>query len=318
MRTPQASSAPGNAPPCGSSLRLAADSWKRWFMPSDATNSIVQPVASGEPPPMRGGTDAAFIHSRLDDLALTPTEFRVYCHAHRRANGAGGIYFESIPNCAKHCRINVKTARKIMARLQERGLLMLVTEPRGDTKTYRITYLEEWTPLPNEYRGIQAGRVSKRQGTPTKRIPPTRVSEWEATPTTGIPPKVIPLRFSLEGTPMKGEATPRCATPQAGPVRREVWKVLTDRERLEKAIGEERAKAKPDAQVLLALKAELKTINAELRARHPQDQPKDGTLVTSARPRASTKELKSFEPSPELAESFRKGARAAVAAATSK
>jgi hypothetical protein len=228
-------------------MRLAADSWKRWFMPSDSTNSIVQPVATGEPPQLRSGTDAAFIHSQLDDLALTPTEFRVYCHANRRANGAGGIYFESIPNCARHCRINVKTARKIMATLQERGLLMLVTEPRGETKTYRITYLEEWTPLPNEYRGIQAGRVSKRQGTPTKPIPPTRVSEWEATPTTGIPPKVLPLRFSLEGTPMKGEATLRCGTPQAGPSRREAWKVLADRERLEKAISEERAKAKPDA-----------------------------------------------------------------------
>jgi hypothetical protein len=94
--------------------------------------------------------------------------------------------------------------------------------------------------------------------------------------------------------------------------------VLADRERLEKAISEERAKAKPDAQILSALKVELKAINAELCALHPQDQPKDGTLATSARPRASTKELKSFEPSPELAESFRKGARAAVAAATSK
>lgn len=32
-------------------------------------------------------TSAAFIHSKLDEAGLSPTQFRVYCHFVRRANG---------------------------------------------------------------------------------------------------------------------------------------------------------------------------------------------------------------------------------------
>lgn len=186
-------------------------------MPSYDAN-ISQGGTTPRPAQAQNGTSPAFIHSKLDELKLTPVQFRVYCHATRRAGGADGMYFESVPNCARHCKIRIPTARKAIAKLVDLGLLKLLSEPTGETKTYRVTFIEEWPPLPIGYPGIQTGGVSKREGSPTNRIPSPQVSKWEATPTNRVPPKVIPLSLSLEGNPMKGEAAPASTTPEPGKI----------------------------------------------------------------------------------------------------
>ena len=138
-------------------------------------------------------TSPAFIHSKLDDAGLSPNQFRVYCHIVRRAGGIGGTYFESAPNCAAHCKVHIKTLRPVIAELLALNLIQLVDDPPGRSKTYRVTSLEEWQPLPNGYPGIKLGRVSKRVGTPPNPIP--------GTPPNPIPTKVIPVRSSLEVNP---------------------------------------------------------------------------------------------------------------------
>lgn len=132
----------------------------------------------------------AFIHSALDDAGLTPNQFRLYCHAVRRAGGTSGTFWESIQNSAALCKIHVKTARKAVAVLLDLNLIQLAEHRNGRPKVYRITNLDEWKPLPIGYPGIKLGRVSKWKGTPTNRIPPTLPNP--------IPPKVIP-----EGNPLK-------------------------------------------------------------------------------------------------------------------
>lgn len=202
-------------------------------------------------------TQAAFIHSRLDDLGLTLQEFRVYCHAVRRAGSDGG-YYESVPNCAKHCRIKLTTARAALQRLTTLGLLKLVDTPSGKTWTYRITPLEEWAdPVPRTDGVSQTDGVPQGDGVSGS----DPVPQTDATPPisgTGTPPfrgttKVIP-----KGNPSKGERPP---------AELEDWQLEKDIERLRRMITREADKATPNQQVLLGLRSRLKLLRAEVARR---------------------------------------------------
>lgn len=103
-------------------------------MPSYDAN-ISQGGTTPRPAQAQNGTSPAFIHSKLDELKLTPVQFRVYCHATRRAGGADGMYFESVPNCARHCKIRIPTARKAIAKLVDLGLLKLLAQ-------YELSHIE--------------------------------------------------------------------------------------------------------------------------------------------------------------------------------
>jgi len=153
--------------------------------------------------PAKEKTSPVFVHSALDDAGLTATQFRVYCHIARRTGGLMGTFYESAPRCAAHCGVNVKTLRTAIADLLERHLIELVNYQNGHTKVFRLTSVEDWGPLPTGYPGTQLGRVSKREGTPTKRIPGTLPSSIPGTPTNRIPPKVLPVRTSLKDSPRK-------------------------------------------------------------------------------------------------------------------
>lgn len=56
-------------------------------------------------------SNIAFIPVALDEMELTPVEFRVYCHLSRRSNKAAHGAWPSIPNIAKHCKIGVDGVR---------------------------------------------------------------------------------------------------------------------------------------------------------------------------------------------------------------
>lgn len=90
---------------------------------------------------IRNETDyGAFIPSFLDDYGLSPYEFRVYAHVLRRAGG--GKCWESIPNMAKHCRMNEKTTRRAIQRLIDLRMIRPQLRP-GKSTEYIITALFE-------------------------------------------------------------------------------------------------------------------------------------------------------------------------------
>ncbi|MBC7882699.1 MAG: helix-turn-helix domain-containing protein [Anaerolineae bacterium] len=90
-----------------------------------------------------------FIHSAFDELGLTTSEFRVYCHLARRAkNGCCRPGHDSI---AKICRLEVKTVRRVIEALAKRQLLK-VEHRQGDTNVYHLisptSWLKEITSIP--------------------------------------------------------------------------------------------------------------------------------------------------------------------------
>src|SRR5690349_3546782 len=86
-----------------------------------------------------------FIPSALDDYPLTGTQMRVYVHiARRTGTGADGLFFESIPNCASHCRLNEKTTRAVVHDLVAFGMIQPMCAKPGRTVAYRLTSPSTW------------------------------------------------------------------------------------------------------------------------------------------------------------------------------
>lgn len=154
----------------------------------------------------------AFIPSFLDDYGLDPYEFRIYAHILRRAGG--GRCWESIPNMARHCRMNEKTARRAVKRLLTLGMIASCVR-QGATTEYTVTNPKQWaTPTksdPSQIRPLpnQGGGASLiREGGPTKLGRgglPDLVDE-------GYPNKEIPIK-----------EIPRRRTPPAQNLQSEVW-----------------------------------------------------------------------------------------------
>lgn len=202
--------------------------------------------------PEKQSTTAAFIHSRLDDLGLTPIEFRVYGHVVRRA-GDSGLFYESVPRCAKFCGVKITTARAALQKLAALRLLQLVETPTGKTWTYRITSIEEWENNPvHQTDGVSqmapphlGDGVSQRDATP-----PIKGTH---TPPLGGTTKVIP-----EGNPIKGEM----------PLSQlEGWQLNKDINRLRELIRHEADKSQPNEKILIGWRGELKDLRAEVARR---------------------------------------------------
>lgn len=151
------------------------------------------------------------VHSELDDLDLSPFEFRVYAHMVRRANDQHGVYWESNEAGAKHCRMDVKTYRAALVTLVERGLVTRV-DRKGQTSEYRLTPKSEWLMAPTESgRGTKSGRgttsgtpAENGRGTPTKngRTPlPETVDKGN--PLKGVPGRESQKTYTREPKPKK-------------------------------------------------------------------------------------------------------------------
>src|ERR1035441_4689358 len=183
------------------------------------------------------------VHSTLDDLPLTPVEFRLYAHAVRRG-GLGGDYFETVGNAAKHCRVRPDTIRRARKRLQQLGLLSLIAKPLGSRWTYRVNQSGQWLcqPMP-------------KQATPPERGGGTGILKPDGTPPERGDTKGIPLRPSLQGNPRKGE---RPLENSQG------WQLNQDLVRVQKLIDDERQMQKPNKDKLSAWIQQKKQINAEL------------------------------------------------------
>ena len=81
-----------------------------------------------------------FIPAKLDELELTPAQFRVFCHVCRR-----GDCYERLENMARKCRLHRDTVIDCLRFLVAHR--MLTKEKRsGFASIYRVTPLDEWIP----------------------------------------------------------------------------------------------------------------------------------------------------------------------------
>jgi Helix-turn-helix domain len=118
------------------------------------------------PCPVQTVASRIFVHSSLDDLGLSATEFRVFCHLARR--GAKDEYcrpgHESI---AKICKLEIKTVRKALASLEQLGMIRVESRP-GETNVYVLMPPDAWqsdditsprsTTPSNRHPGWKTGR----------------------------------------------------------------------------------------------------------------------------------------------------------------
>jgi hypothetical protein len=202
--------------------------------------------------PLHHANDARppfIVHSSLDDLVLTPVQFRIYAHCVRRG-GIGGFYFESVPNAARHCRVRPDTFRRGFKKLLKLLLLTLHEKRPGRVRVYQVNGPCGQTIQPHpkqdprpvsvgvsnhgaEHPKPAEGSAGLNQGdTPPKAGGGTGTLNQGDTPPEagggtgtlnqgGTPPevgetKVIPLRPSLEGDPRKGNDKPN-RFEKAGP-----------------------------------------------------------------------------------------------------
>lgn len=83
-----------------------------------------------------------FIHSKLDDVGLTASEFRVYAHLARRANKTE-VAWPSIPSIAKTCRLCEDSVKYALVCLE--GFKMIVRKRRkGMSDLITLTKQKEW------------------------------------------------------------------------------------------------------------------------------------------------------------------------------
>jgi hypothetical protein len=81
-----------------------------------------------------------FNHSLIDDMGLTPSEFRVYGHLVRRAGS--GYAYASVNSMAKVCKLKRDTVYKCIAELENRGLIR--TQKRhGKPSHYHISRINQ-------------------------------------------------------------------------------------------------------------------------------------------------------------------------------
>lgn len=158
----------------------------------------------------------SFIHSSLDDYGLTAEQFRIYCHAARRA-GTRGNCTASVADFIEHCGLCDKTIKKHLGFLVAQQLLAVRRKP-GLTNTYGLRPPDHWKPNP----GKPVPRV-----TPPNHYPGTPPNGYSGDPGKPVPPKGTPYKV----TPSKERPAPR-----------ERWKIQGDLE----SVTEQIDRAKQD------------------------------------------------------------------------
>lgn len=166
--------------------------------------------------------NGAFIPSHLDDLGLSPFEFRLYAHIARRA-GSGGQCWEGIDKMAKICRMERKTAYKAFQFLEDHKMIR-VERKKGATSHITLTNRSSWIPPDQEVVSDRPVRpphplkgTSKKKnsgcaengigaGCTLNGIPPIPNTEQLPIPETEQPPipNMVHKGTPLEGTPIEG------------------------------------------------------------------------------------------------------------------
>ena len=148
-----------------------------------------------------------FVHSALDDLGLTPEEFRVYCHLARRASG--GQAWPSKKSIAQVCAIHLQTVEKVLKALETYRMVRVVSrQGQGLPNLYSLTKQTEWM-TPDEIDTLRPKR-GKAQGVPeTNRYPSESGTRYKGVPISlgqGVPEtngQGVPETNRYEGYPIR-------------------------------------------------------------------------------------------------------------------
>jgi len=165
--------------------------------------------------------DVLFIHSVLDDYGLESYEFRLYCHIVRRAGKPSKSQqkgcWEAIGNMADKCRIDIKTARKALAFLEDRRLITVTKRP-GYTSMMTLNGIEDWKPCdrPEKTKSqgtTKSGTTKNGRGVlpktdypplPKTDYPPLPKTDYEVNPYEVNPNEVNPNKLNTP-LPPQGE-----------------------------------------------------------------------------------------------------------------
>lgn len=127
------------------------------------------------------GSNFVFIHSKLDEIGLNPSEFRVYCHFARRVIQKRGTpnkaAFPSVDTITRICQLHPNTVRKAIKSLSDAGFIKVQTVP-GYTNRYLLPAQSEWMPenltrtcsseIDTPVSDCVGGGTSDRNGCPTQ------------------------------------------------------------------------------------------------------------------------------------------------------
>jgi hypothetical protein len=105
-----------------------------------------------------------FVHSKLDEMGLSPAQFRVFCHIARR-----GECFACLESIANVCRLHPDTVAACLKFLVASGMVARTTRP-GLSSVYTICPMSNWAPPRNEGAPETKGYRSPE----TKGYPPPR------------------------------------------------------------------------------------------------------------------------------------------------
>jgi DNA-binding MarR family transcriptional regulator len=89
---------------------------------------------------------AIWLHRAIDDMALDPYEFRVYCHLCRRA-GANGRAWPGMQSIAAKCGMSKRKVVDCLKALHQRGMIEVErrdSQTSRDTNIYTLTDADKW------------------------------------------------------------------------------------------------------------------------------------------------------------------------------
>lgn len=109
---------------------------------------------------------AIFVHSEVDDAALTPIEFRVYAHLARRA-GAQGAY-PGIDSMCRVCQVGPSTIIRSIRELERRRMIT-VHRTEGQRNRYVLTRRSSW--LDSTVSVVKGVSPQKRTSVTTETVP---------------------------------------------------------------------------------------------------------------------------------------------------
>jgi DNA-binding MarR family transcriptional regulator len=112
---------------------------------------------------------AIWLHRAIDDMALDPYEFRVYCHLCRRA-GANGRAWPGMQSIAAKCRMGKAKVKMCLIALVERGMIEVESGKQdGKPNVYRLNDLDKW--LDQNKQLLQGGGHDMARGVATTWLP---------------------------------------------------------------------------------------------------------------------------------------------------
>lgn len=135
-----------------------------------------------------------FIHSKLDEVGLTPPQFRIYAHLSRRAHSKGKAW-PGVDSMAKVCRMHKETVIDCIRQLEERNMILCDRKP-GKSTIYRLTAPSKWVVGNGERSEMGNGAVGNGE---------RHLSEMGNE------------RKSIEGSKRKESKTSPSASPESSP-----------------------------------------------------------------------------------------------------